>query len=68
MHRTGSLEEMSDFLVNLHINKMDPKMRENKQTKKISWPFRDLSLLLVLLPLFWGFPPRNREETGRELF
>ena len=59
---------MGDFLIKMHNNKMDPKIRK-KQADQLA--VQGLILLLVLLSLFWGFPllgqKRNRDRTVLEL-
>lgn len=55
---------MGDFLIKMHINKIDPKIRK-KQADQLA--IQGLFLVLILLSLFWGFPLWGREGTGTEL-
>lgn len=67
LHQTGSPEEMGHFLVKVHINKMDPKIRKMQADQLATKPaplpytgplivlgFWEPFSLLVLLSLSWG--------------
>lgn len=57
---------MGDFLIKMHINKIDPKIRK-KQADQLA-TIQGLFLVLILLSLFWGFPLWGQRRNRDRLF